>query len=85
VANHGRSLDLPATESSGFCSRFCDSAQEHSLTASSHEIDKKKILTPSATRRDYERLPPDVWKQSHPEAIRAYRQEERRDKADRKQ
>ena len=34
---------------------------------------------------DYERLLPDVWKQSHPEAIRVYRQEERRDKADRKQ
>ena len=32
-----------------------------------------------------ERLLPDIWKQSHPEAIRACRQEERRDKADRKQ
>ncbi len=34
---------------------------------------------------DYESLRPDIWKQSHPEAIRQYRQEERRDKADRKQ
>jgi transposase len=34
---------------------------------------------------DYDRLLPDVWKQSHPEAVRQYRVEERRDKAERKQ
>lgn len=34
---------------------------------------------------DYESLRPDVWAQSHPEAIREYRQLERRDRADRKQ
>jgi hypothetical protein len=28
---------------------------------------------------------PDVWKQRNPEAVRAYRVEERRDKAERKQ
>ena len=28
---------------------------------------------------------PTFWKQRHPEAVRAYRVEERRDKADRKQ
>jgi hypothetical protein len=33
----------------------------------------------------YDRLLPDVWKQSHPEAVREYRVEERRDKAERKQ
>ena len=32
-----------------------------------------------------DRLLPDVWKQSHPEAVREYRVEERRDKAERKQ
>ena len=32
---------------------------------------------------DFNRLLPDVWKQSHPEAIRQYRVEERRDKAER--
>jgi hypothetical protein len=32
---------------------------------------------------DYQRLLPDIWKQRHPEAIRQYRVEERRDKADR--
>jgi hypothetical protein len=30
---------------------------------------------------DYHSLRPDVWKQSHPEAIRQYRVEERRDRA----
>lgn len=34
---------------------------------------------------DYETLRPDVWKASHPEAVRQYRAEERRDRADRKQ
>lgn len=33
---------------------------------------------------DYDALCPHVWKQSHPEAVRAYRVEERRDAADRK-
>jgi hypothetical protein len=32
---------------------------------------------------DYEALRPDLWKQSHPEAIRTYRVQERRDRADR--
>jgi len=34
---------------------------------------------------DYHSLRPDVWKQSHPDAIRVYRTQERRDRADRKQ
>jgi transposase len=34
---------------------------------------------------DYEALRPGIWKQLHPEAIRQYRAEERRDRADRKQ
>ncbi len=33
---------------------------------------------------NYDALRPDVWKQSHPEAIRMYRQEERRSRADAK-
>jgi transposase len=32
---------------------------------------------------DYHALRPDVWKESHPEAVRHYRVEERRDRADR--
>jgi transposase len=34
---------------------------------------------------DYHALLPHVWKQSHPEAVRQYRVQERRDRADRKQ
>ncbi len=34
---------------------------------------------------DYHALRPDIWKQSHPEAVRQYRVEERRDRADRTQ
>jgi transposase len=38
-----------------------------------------------AGETDYEPLRPDVWRESHPEAIRQYRVAERRDRADRKQ
>ncbi len=38
-----------------------------------------------AGRNDYHYLRPDVWVQSHSEAIRTYRAKERRDRADRKQ
>jgi hypothetical protein len=37
-----------------------------------------------AGETDYDELRPDVWATAHPEAIRQYRVEERRDKADRK-
>ena len=33
---------------------------------------------------DYAALRPDIWALAHPEAIRTYRQEERRDRADAK-
>jgi transposase len=59
------------------------SARRHDLDSRAYIEDVLKQLLEGCT--DYERLLPDVWKQSHPEAIRAYRKEERRDKADRKQ
>jgi hypothetical protein len=34
---------------------------------------------------DYESLRPDIWRAAHPEFIRQYRVEERRDRADRQQ
>ena len=34
---------------------------------------------------NYESLRPDVWRQRHPEFVRQYRVDERRDRADRKQ
>jgi transposase len=59
------------------------SARRHDLDSRLYLEDILRQLLNGCT--DYERLLPDVWKQSHPEAIRSYRQEERRDKADRKQ
>ncbi len=38
-----------------------------------------------AGETNYDLLRPDVWRQRHPEAIRQYRVQERRDRADRKQ
>ena len=37
-----------------------------------------------AGETSYESLRPDVWKQTHPEAVRVYRQEERLARADAK-
>ena len=37
-----------------------------------------------AGETDYARLRPDAWRSEHPEAVRQYRADERRDKADRK-
>lgn len=59
------------------------SARRHDLDSRLYVEDVLKQLLEGCT--DYDRLLPDVWKQSHPEAIRQYREEERRDKADRKQ
>jgi transposase len=37
-----------------------------------------------AGSKDYEALRPDVWAKAHPESVRTYRQDERRDRADAK-
>jgi transposase len=59
------------------------SARRHDLDVGVYLKDVLDQLLAGST--DYHRLLPDVWKQSHPEAIRQYRVEERRDKAERKQ
>lgn len=59
------------------------SARRHDLDSRLYIQDILSQLLAGST--DYTSMLPDVWKQSHPEAIRHYRQEERRDKADRKQ
>ena len=58
------------------------SAKRHDLDTRVYIQDVLQQLLDGST--DYESLLPDVWKQAHPEAIRRYRQEERRDKASRK-
>jgi transposase len=59
------------------------SARRHDLDVWVYVKDVLDQLLAGST--DYHSLLPDVWKQQHPEAIRAYRVEERRDKAERKQ
>ena len=59
------------------------SARRHDLDVRIYLKDVLDQLLAGYT--DYHRLLPDVWKQSHPEAVRQYRVEERRDKAERKQ
>ena len=56
------------------------SARRHDLDVRIYLKDVLDQLLAGCT--DYHRLLPDVWKQSHPEAVRQYRVEERRDKAD---
>lgn len=61
-----------------------------SLVSSAHRQDLDvELYLADVTRQilagstDYHVLLPDIWKQSHPEAIRIYRAEERRDRAER--
>jgi transposase len=56
-------------------------------SAHRHDLDAQIYLEDIATHLNRgtakpKDLLPDVWKQSHPEAIRSYRTEERRDKAE---
>jgi hypothetical protein len=59
------------------------SARRHDLDVRIYLKDVLDQLLAGCT--DDHRLLPDVWKQSHPEAVRQYRVQERRDKAERKQ
>ena len=59
------------------------SAKRHDLDVWFYLKDILERLLKGET--DYSTMLPDVWKQSHPDAVRAHRAEERRDKAERKQ
>ena len=74
---------VAAGERSAKMMSLVSSARRHDLDSRLYVEDVLRQLLEGCT--DYERLLPDIWKQSHPEAIRQYRQEERRDKAVRKQ
>jgi hypothetical protein len=59
-------------------------------SAKRHQLDIWKYLKDVLDRllageTDYTKLLPNVWKMEHPEAVRVYREEESRYKADRKQ
>ena len=59
------------------------SAKRHDLDVWFYLKDILERLLAGET--DYSTMLPDVWKQSHPDAVRTHRVEERRDKAERKQ
>jgi hypothetical protein len=75
--------NVPAGEQSARMMTLVSSARRHDLDVGLYIKEVLDQLLAGST--DYESLLPDVWKQRHPEAIRQYRAEERRDKADRKQ
>lgn len=70
-------------EQSAMMMTLVSSARRHDLDVGIYVKDVLDQLLAGCT--DYHQLLPDIWKQSHPEAIREYRVEERRDKAERKQ
>jgi len=62
---------------------LASSARRHDLDVWIYIKDVLDQLLAGST--DYHSLLPDVWKLAHPDAVREYRVEERRDKAERKQ
>ncbi len=75
--------NVEAGERSAMMMSLVSSAKRHDLDVGLYVADVLDQLLAGST--DYNSLLPDQWKQHHPKAIREYRQEERRDKADRKQ
>lgn len=75
--------NVEAGERSAMMMTLVSSAKRHDLDVGLYIKDVLDQLLAGCT--DYQGLLPDQWKKSHPEAIRQYREEERRDKADRKQ
>ena len=57
------------------------SAHRHDLDVELYLADITREILAGST--DYASLLPDVWKRAHPEAVRVYRVEERRDRAER--
>ena len=70
-------------EQSALLMTLASSARRHDLDVWTYVKDVLDQLLAGST--DYRSLLPNVWKQTHPEAVRQYRVEERRDKAERKQ
>jgi len=75
--------NVEAGERSAMMMTLVSSAKRHDLDVGVYIKDVLDQLLAGCT--DYQSLLPDKWKQRHPEAIRQYREQERRDKADRKQ
>jgi hypothetical protein len=75
--------NVEAGERSAMLMSLVSSARRHDLDVWVYIKDVLDQLLAGCT--DYRSLLPDVWKQSHPSAVRNYREQERRDKAERKQ
>jgi transposase len=75
--------NVESGERSAMLMSLVSSAKRHDLDVWVYLKDVLDQLLAGET--DYEKLLPDRWKLDHPEAVRQYRVEERRDKADRKQ
>ena len=75
--------NVEAGERSAMMMTLVSSAKRHDLDVGLYIKDVLDQLLAGCT--DYQSLLPNQWKQCHPEAIRQYRLEERRDKAERKQ
>jgi hypothetical protein len=75
--------NVAAGERSAMLMSLVSSAKRHDLDVWKYVKDVLDQLLAGET--NYTKLLPDVWKQSHPEAVREHRVEERRDKAERKQ
>ena len=75
--------NVEAGQRSAMMMTLVSSAKRHDLDVAVYLKDVMDQLLDGST--DYDSLLPDHWKKQHPEAIREYRQEERRDKAERKQ
>ena len=74
---------VEAGEQSAQLMTLASSARRHDLDVWTYVKDVLDQLLAGST--DYHGMLPDVWKLTHPHAIRQYRVEERRDKAERKQ
>lgn len=75
--------NVAAGEQSAMMMSLVSSARRHDLDVWAYLKDVMDQLLLGST--DYQKLLPEIWKQNHSDAIRTYRAEERRDKADRKQ
>lgn len=75
--------NVEAGERSAMMMTLVSSAKRHDLDVGLYIKDVLDQLLAGCT--DYHNLLPDQWKRRHPEAVRQYRQEERRDRAERKQ
>ena len=72
---------MPAGERAADFLTLVSSAVRNDLDVWAYTKDVLDQLLAGST--DYEQLQPHAWKQSHPESVREYRSEERRDRADR--